>query len=148
MTKVHSGQQSSFCSGVEKPGSALLRSTSLEKDKVSSRILDVIREKSSAVPGNNASSRLLEVEVEESVTVRERDKDKQNECCCTTRPYSNNAHCGYCPLYDVRKVLCRSSAKNEDKCGCSTCKRPVVTQCVTYPLCGKDCCKGTTNTRD
>lgn len=92
-------------------------------------------------PGRNT---IVEVEVAETVTVRNNNK-APGCCCCPPTFISNNgrSHVCYCPLYDVKHVLCPGMAgSDQEDCGCGNkakcCMQPFINHCVTYSLCPND----------
>lgn len=96
--------------------------------------------------GSRASPRTatVEIEVEQSLSGRE-DKSDKRCCCCPATFKSDNhrTHVCYCPLYDVKHILCPvlTPVGGQEDCGCSTkCRvQPLINHCVTYTHCTNEC---------
>lgn len=96
---------------------------------------------------------LVEIEVAESVTVRDNQTDNKDvQCCCCPPSFKGDtrrSHVCYCPLYSVKHVVCPVlTAQHEDcceDCGCSgastkCCVPPkFINHCVKYSLCSNEC---------
>lgn len=107
---------------------------------------------------STAASTVVEVELAESVTVKDNNK-KGVVCCCCPSNFSgtgHRTHVCYCPMYDMTRVLLssprQSNGKQED-CGCGTklkcCVQPFINHSVTYSLHPKDCaCPPANNVRE
>lgn len=101
---------------------------------------------------SNATA-IVEIEVAESITVRDNQTDNKDvQCCCCPPSFKGDtrrSHVCYCPLYSVKHVLCPVLAQHEEcceDCPCSgavstkCCAQPAfINHCVTYSLCSNEC---------
>lgn len=116
---------------------------------VPSPSLETLSRKNEKPTENNKPTRntIVEVEVAETVTVRNNNPNKKSpECCCCPPTFKSNnrrSHVCYCPFYDVKHVLCPvMTTSGQEDCGCGNdlkcCRQPFVNHCVTYSLCPND----------
>lgn len=99
--------------------------------------------------GKTEGSTTVEVEVSESVTVKNsstKTNKKGGVCCCCPATFNGTnrrSHVCYCPLYDMTRVLYSAATDKEEDCGCGTkykcCAQPFINHMVTYSLCANDC---------
>lgn len=93
------------------------------------------------------TSAVVEVEVAETVTVKNNSNKNAPATCCCCPPMFNGSrrrsHVCYCPLYDVKQVLCPVMTINEQEdSGCGNkikcCVQPFLSHCMTYSICPND----------
>lgn len=86
---------------------------------------------------------VVEVELTESVTIRDKSITETCSCCCpaTFKKDSRRSHVCYCPLYNVKQETTPSVAASEE-CDCGNrmkcCVQPFINRVTTYSLCSSD----------